>query len=1335
VRDVNGCENSQTVDVAAFTTALNASIIARQDASCGENNGAFTVSVANGTTPYTFDIGEGESTDSTFTNLAFGTYEITVTDANACSTVIDVRVDQGADSVTGEVVQNISATCGQSNGSLTVQATSGVAPFTYDIGLGASATPLFMNLSQGIYDITITDVNGCQGTIEAILEESNPITADVSNLQNASCGEDNGQFQVVVNSGIAPFTYDIGDGGTTNPMFTGLAGGTYVVTITDVNFCATSLQVSIDQNPPLRAEVEDLENTACGEDNGAFTINPLGGTAPYQFDIGNGLSENNRFENLTAGIYEVSIVDSEGCESVQDVEVGTSSPIEASLIGPTVATCGEANATLAVVVENGVAPIRYDIGQGTTSDPNFSDLAAGTYTVTITDARNCTATLAAVVEASSGITFSIRKEDDFCGNGEGIVTVVPSGGTTPYTYDIGEGASADNTFEGLFPGEYEITVTDATGCESIASTTVRATSDLNVALLSQRRPTCGESNGRIVVSAGSGVAPYRFDIGNGDVSNSTFENLAPGQYEVTITDAVDCQATVMIDLPTESEPPVATITANTAVSCAGNDGSFRVEANGGLAPYTYTIGGSASTNPDFEDLSAGNYVVTITDANGCFTTAAVEIEGTTNLVASIENLANENCEAANGSFEVAVNGGTPPYRYNIGNGFTDNATITGLSSGSYILTVVDARNCETTQSISIESINDLRASVGGEVAASCTEENGAFTVLPTGGTAPYRYSIGEGFTASPRFEGLARGNYEITVTDANDCNFYLRTEVVGTAAPEISIFNKEDASCGKNDGSINLLATGGQSPYTYDIGNGASTSNRFNNLADGSYEATVTDANGCSASILFNIAMIGSLPSTSFVVDTSELVVQLRNTSSAFDSLIWEVGDGSVYTTSSVNHEYADEGTYTICLTTINSCGSDTQCQAIAVESSVKKADLAGLVTTELDMPVGNVNMLSSNADSTWTDADGLYSLRLFRDSSYTITPTKNIDLLAGVSTYDIFLINNHILAKERLDSPYKIIAADVNNSGSITTFDVVMLRKLLLGISDELPNGNTSWRFVDAAYQFPDPENPFMEKFPEAIDVNLENSINSVNFIGVKIGDVNNSIDGEDDEDANGIEGRESHTKQIVAQWSADRSEIIVSAPAAIAGLQFTLAFDPTQLSVTALVPANLEDLSLQNFGLQQFESGKISLSWHGNQLIHTAAELFRLKVKNPASIDLAKVLELDAATISAEAFDFRNLYDLDLSITEPNELVLHGNAPNPFDEWTQIYFDLPQASEVLLSLYDGKGGLIRQEKHQLAAGEQSIVLARQNLPAGIVYYRLENGQQVVSGKMVLME
>ncbi|NJL76736.1 MAG: hypothetical protein HC892_18660 [Saprospiraceae bacterium] len=196
----------------------------------------------------------------------------------------------------------------------------------------------------------------------------------------------------------------------------------------------------------------------------------------------------------------------------------------------------------------------------------------------------------------------------------------------------------------------------------------------------------------------------------------------------------------------------------------------------------------------------------------------------------------------------------------------------------------------------------------------------------------------------------------------------------------------------------------------------------------------------------------------------------------------------------------------------------------------------------------------------------------------------KKENLLNGVSTYDIFLLNSHILTTDTLDSPYKIIAADINKSGSVTTFDMLSLRRILLGLDTILPGANTSWRFVSADFRFEDPLYPFSTPFPEDTSINLNRSYREVDFIAVKVGDLNNSAI----LSATSIEPRSTQAAKMLVSVSPNEDQVTFSIPNAWLGLQFTLEYDPEQIQVRDWHIGDLEGLTASNFAWKWLSKGK---------------------------------------------------------------------------------------------------------------------------------------------------
>ncbi|MFT5264563.1 MAG: hypothetical protein ACI8YQ_003309, partial [Polaribacter sp.] len=279
---------------------------------------------------------------------------------------------------------------------------------------------------------------------------------------------------------------------------------------------------------------------------------------------------------------------------------------------------------------------------------------------------------------------------------------------------------------------------------------------------------------------------------------------------------------------------------------------------------------------------------------------------------------------------------------------------------------------------------------------------------------------------------------------------------------------------------------------------------------------------------------------------------------------------------------------------------------AAACGSTPPSANVVGSISNESNSMLENVTVTpASGMDVSMTDINGTYNLNLATNENYNVTPEKDDDYLNGVSTYDIVLMSKHILQIDLLDSPYKMIAADVNKSGGITTLDMVELRKVILFINDEFSN-NSSWRFVDANYAFPDTTNPFGEIFPESYAINgLTGDMEDLDFVAVKIGDVNgtavtNGFSGDSDSrDFNGtlelemkdvhVKAGQTHTIEVKAN---DFNNML--------GYQFTMAFDG--LEVTDVTPGELTSLTTANFGMQRLQEGMLTTSWNSTDAVSLA-------------------------------------------------------------------------------------------------------------------------------------
>ena len=350
---------------------------------------------------------------------------------------------------------------------------------------------------------------------------------------------------------------------------------------------------------------------------------------------------------------------------------------------------------------------------------------------------------------------------------------------------------------------------------------------------------------------------------------------------------------------------------------------------------------------------------------------------------------------------------------------------------------------------------------------------------------------------------------------------------------------------------------------------------------------------------------------------------------------------------------------------------------------------------------------------------------------SYTLTPVRDDNPLNGVTTLDLALISKHILNLVPLNSPYKMIAADANKSGTITTLDIVALRRLILGIDEELANNN-SWRFIDRAYTFPNPTNPFTQPFPETKTVaEVQASQLNENFVGVKIGDVNGTAQ------ANNLMSAGDRTNNTLLFDIEDRTvragevvEVKFRAAERVTGYQFTL--NHTGLEVMDIVPGT--GMGMDNFAVFAGENA-VTTSFNGD-----VTGEFTIKFRAKRAGELNKMLGVSSRITKAIAY----------SANQDGEQVafrfnkggvttisglgfeLYQNTPNPFVDKTLIGFHLPEAAKATLTVYDESGRVLFTQKGDFAKGYNHFTLERELVPTvGLLYYKVETSTDSATKKM----
>ncbi|MEZ4991464.1 MAG: T9SS type A sorting domain-containing protein [Saprospiraceae bacterium] len=407
---------------------------------------------------------------------------------------------------------------------------------------------------------------------------------------------------------------------------------------------------------------------------------------------------------------------------------------------------------------------------------------------------------------------------------------------------------------------------------------------------------------------------------------------------------------------------------------------------------------------------------------------------------------------------------------------------------------------------------------------------------------------------------------------------------------------------------------------------------------------------------------------------------------------------------------------------------------------------LSGAISTEDAEAMEGVDVELSGGQfmAMQTKADGNYSFEdLEPGFDYTVTPNHDKDYLNGLSTFDLVLMTKHALGLQPLDSPYKRIAADVNNDQRITALDAIAMRRMLLHITDEFEN-NTSWRFIPADYIFPDPENPWKEAFPEVININaLPGDLEAQDFIALKVGDIDLNAQ------ANALSAESRTTNgRFLFQVDAPKLEAgqVYRIPfraddlASLQGYQMTLNLAPVALE---LVDIEYGLTGPENFGLRYLDEGLITTSW--NQLGSRSAEadqlVFTLVVKALQNAKLSDVLSVSNRLTRAEAYDQDNsLLDVGIEFVS-GEIAVSGfeltqNTPNPFRESTTIGFYLPEDAQTSLKIYDLSGRVLKVINQDLPAGRHQIVLDRAELAGnGLLYYTLTAGPYAATRKMIVVD
>lgn len=822
VRDINGCivSGSETltipIPISGILTANPTTLLCLNDANAtltvsgvtGGFGSDYLYTLVNNTTGET----SGPQTNPVFTGIAAGMYHVEISDAWNCSNPTnDVLITEPADIALGVVSVVNTPTCFV-DAEIHIEVSGGTPPYTYSTD-GITYTTLSptnsFNVGSGTYQYYIQDANGCDATLtnEVIINPVNPVVVnlDLSGANINCSGGANATIVANATNGLGNYSYELIDTNTniviqgpqTNGTFTGITAGNYEVSVISGLDCpGTSIPIVITDPNLLDVSTIKTDISCFGLTDGTITVNASGGTGTIQYAISPNLNQfvnSNEFENLAAGIYDVIAQDQNGCYQVFQVEIIEPDPLQATL--------GAINDELCLNDGNGSISITISGGSGSylvsLDNTNFTAVTGNQYTFT----------------GLSGNMF------------------------------------------------YQIYITDTNSCYVNPPLDYYMPPAVEVIPDATINTTCNNNTPGNIVTIGVNpevAGSVQFSLDNITFSaNNIFTDLAPGNYTAYVQHINGC--TKSVDFTIDSFTPISATAATTAdVLCFGEaTGTIQVTATGGTGTLEYAISPAFNyqTSDTFTDLLAGTYSVMVRDTITCEVTITdINISEPTNMLSAIVSGVPETClNAANGSINIVVSGGTSPYFTSLdGTNFTqDIFDFTNLNGGqTYTIYVQDANGCSITPlTYSVTEGVDIQGGV--LISNTCVNNTTSNEITVTANSTvinDVQYSLdGSTYGNTNTFSGLAAGNYTAYIQHINGC-----IEMVSFTITDLPIVTMNavgtDILChGETTGSISVSAIGGTSNLTYAISPNfvQTTNNEFFNLAAGTYTIRVYDETGC----------------------------------------------------------------------------------------------------------------------------------------------------------------------------------------------------------------------------------------------------------------------------------------------------------------------------------------------------------------------------------------------------------------------------------------------------------------------------------------------------------
>ncbi|NPA67671.1 MAG: T9SS type A sorting domain-containing protein [Chlorobi bacterium] len=982
------------------------------NSTCGQSNGSIDITVSGGSSPYSFLWNTGATTED-IADIASGSYNVNITDANTCTYnfLFNVSDDGGSLTLSADVEDE---TCpDENNGSIDLTA-SGTAPLNYSWSNGATTEDID-NLAPDNYTVTVSDANNCNKVETYTVNPATEINLTFE-ITDEHCGDHEGLIDITVAGGIPPYTYSWSNGATTEDIDE-LQQGDYTVTVTDQNSCSKQQTFHItnyvgDCIPDCDLEITDADitNESCGEQNGAINLTVFTSFSPYNITWNNGETTEN-LNYLSEGEYIVTITDAENC-TLKDTFIieNQSGDFQISNAVSIEETCGNGTGSIDITVSGGAAPYSYEWSNGETTQ-DIANLHAGSYTVTVSDANNCSISKTVNVENNSGDLEQTwgNAVNEICGNGQGSIDISISGGETPYTYSWSNGETTQDLIN-IHEGNYQCTITDNAGCviRTPEYEIENESGTLNIDDIDVDNEVCGNGQGEIEIVVSGGTEPYTYSWSNGETTRDIF-NLSAGTYTGTVYDNNGCETSTG-ELTIINEPGDLRLQEINVIDeiCNNHEGEIDITVTGGTEPYSYSWS-NGNTAEDLTGLNAGNYSCEVTDNNGCNLNVSTTVhEDNGDLEVTEINVTDENCGNSDGAVNITVTGQNTPFVYNWSNG-EHTQDISSLSAGTYSCTVTDDEGCTENIEATVNNITATLSLDGYSLTNEvCGNGQGAIDITVSGTETPFSFSWNNGETTED-ISGLSAGTYTCEITDASGCKIIAGPYTVNDYAGTLSVDNidKTDEQCGDASGAIDITVSGGTIPYSFSWSNGETTED-ISGLSAGIYTFTVTDNNNCSISNDVEILNdAGDLRLDSY--DKTDETC--NNNNGAIDvtvsggnaplNFLWNTGQ----TTEDIDN--LNEGIYRLTITDADNCTLVTQDFYIINSSGDISITTEDITDETCGLSNGAIDITAENGQApyefAWSNGADTEDITNISAGNYSVTVTDNI----GCTYSETFTINN----------------------------------------------------------------------------------------------------------------------------------------------------------------------------------------------------------------------------------------------------------------------------------------------------------------------------------------